>query len=783
MPMKTRKKNPLSRSYWRELKGDFAKYLVIFLLMAFSIAEVSGFLVADESMIRAYDESFEKYDIENGHFEVQNALTLSQIDTIEENGVTLYDNKYVETELTNQSTMRIFRIRKSVNRVDVMRGRLPKKKGEIAIDRMYADNHHIRIGDKLTRADSKRTWTVTGLVALSDYSALFQNNNDTMFDAVGFGVAVVTKEEFATFSAGSIHHSYAWLYRKEPKSESAEQKVSERLMKKINAVVPLESFTPRYANQAITFTGEDMGSDRAMMTVLLYIIMVILGFVFAVTISNTIAHESGVIGTLRASGYTKAEMIRHYMVLPLVVTLISAAVGNILGYTVMKDVNADLYYGSYSLPTYRTVWNARAFLETTLVPIVLMIVITWGILSWRMKLTPLQFLRGETTRAGHKRGIRLPHRWPVFSRFRLRVILQNIPNYLILFIGILFADVLLMFGLAMPLVLKHYQSTISKNLFCKYQYVLTAPASMMEENEDKLMSNMIDAAIFYSRIHTLNPDAEKFSAGTLKTTGEDGRMKEEVMLYGISDRSRYIHLHLKKGEIYVSKAYAEKYGLSKGSRITLREEYGDEKYHFTVDGIYDYEGALCIFMPMADLNKLFDYESTFFSGYFSDSKITDIDEDYVGTVIDFESLTKVSRQLNVSMGGMMGIVDAFAVIMFMILVYLLSKTIIEKNAHSISMAKILGYTDREIGRLYLMPTTLAVIVMLIAAIPLVKLFITWIYNMYLLTMLTGYLPLYMDAALYIKMFVLGFGVYLIVAALEMWKIRNVPMDAALKLAD
>ncbi len=37
----------------------------------------------------------------------------------------------------------------------------------------------------------------------------------------------------------------------------------------------------------------------------------------------------------------------------------------------MKKVNADLYYASYSLPTYHTVWSAQAFLETTVIPIIL----------------------------------------------------------------------------------------------------------------------------------------------------------------------------------------------------------------------------------------------------------------------------------------------------------------------------------------------------------------------------------------------------------------------------
>ena len=132
----------------------------------------------------------------------------------------------------------------------------------------------------------------------------------------------------------------------------------EDLVKDLSKEVKLENYIPRYANQAIRFTGEDMGSDRAMMELLLYIMMVIIAFVFGVTIGNTISQEAPVIGTLRAMGYTKGELIRHYMAMPLLVTLISAVIGNILGYTFLKDVCANMYYNSYSLPTYITIWNA-----------------------------------------------------------------------------------------------------------------------------------------------------------------------------------------------------------------------------------------------------------------------------------------------------------------------------------------------------------------------------------------------------------------------------------------
>ena len=44
-------KNPLWKRLPRELKSDFGKYIVIFLFLTLTIGFVSGFLVADDSML------------------------------------------------------------------------------------------------------------------------------------------------------------------------------------------------------------------------------------------------------------------------------------------------------------------------------------------------------------------------------------------------------------------------------------------------------------------------------------------------------------------------------------------------------------------------------------------------------------------------------------------------------------------------------------------------------------------------------------------------------------
>lgn len=765
-------KSPLRKRLLRELRSEAGKYLVIFLLLIGSIGFVSGFLVADGSMIAAYNESFERYNIEDGNFRLAKQANAAQRKAIQSLGVTLYDNFYVDQPLDNGSTLRIFQAREEVNRVCLMEGALPERTGEIAIDRMYADNNSLHVGDALTGGG--HTWTITGLVALADYSALFSDNNDSMFDSVKFGVAIVTAEEFAGFDSGGLNYCYAWKYEAPPATEAEERDMAEDLMKAVAGEVKLESFLPRYLNQAIQFTGEDMGSDRAMMTALLYIIIVILGFVFGVTAGNTITREACVIGTLRASGYTRGELVRHYMAMPLLVTAAGALLGNLLGYTVFKNICAGMYYGSYSLPTYVTRWNGEAFCMTTLVPVALMAAINFFILRRKLTLSPLNFLRRDLSRRRRKRALRLSPRIPFFSRFRLRIIFQNTGSYAVLFVGILFANLLLLFGLIFPSILAHYQDTIGDNMLAEYQYMLQVPIDATDE--DRKLESLISMLYFRHEVETDNPDAEAFSAYSLKTV--DTPREEEIPLYGVRPDSRYVPIGAEG--VYVSSAYQDKYGVSPGDTITLKEAYEDTQYQFTVTGVYPYDSALCVFMTQEDLNRTFDLDKDYFCGYFSSSEITDIDSQYIGSVIDLESMTKISRQLSVSMGSMMTLVDGFAVVMFTILIYLLSKLIIEKNAQSISMAKILGYKDGEISRLYILSTSILVVLFLLASLPIETWVMKWLFQVIMTASLSGWIPFYLDPVIYVKMFSLGIVTYALVALLEYRRIRRVPMGEALK---
>lgn len=756
-------KNPLIKRLPREFTGEIAKYIVIFIFMTAVIGLISGFLIADGSVLDTYNKSFDKYNVEDGNFELYSKADDKLIDRLEEENVTIYENFYKEETLKihnneklsedDQSTIRFYINRDDIDKVDVMEGRLAEDINEIALDRMYSVNNNIKVGDIINVGT--RALKVTGYVALSDYSCLFSDNSDTMFDSLKFGVGVVSESCFDMYDDTHIHYVYSWKYDNKPADDIEEKEMADDFMKVISNNAILTNYIPGYLNQAIHFTGDDMGSDKAMMIVLLYVVIAIMAFVFAVTTNNTIFKEANVIGTLRASGYTRGELLAHYILLPIIVTIIGALVGNILGYTVFKNIFVNAYYESYSLTTYTTLWNAEAFLLTTIVPFVIMVVINVLIIGYRLRLSPLKFLRKDLAVRKKKKALRLPG-FKFFNRFRLRIIIQNMPNYITLFIGILFANILLIFGLMMSPLLAHYQNEIQDKLIAQHQYVLKVP------------------------VEVDNDEAEKYCAKTLSTI--DGRLKsEDVLIYGAANNSRYIDINsneLKPGEVYVSNGYAEKFRINKGDKITLKEKYEDKEYTFTVKGMYDYPSSFAIFMSDDYFKDIFDKAEDYYSGYLSSEKL-DIDEKYVATEITLDDLTKVSRQLDRSMGTSFELVKIFAVVLFAVLMFLLTKLIVEKNSTSISMVKILGYSNREISRLYVTSTTIVVVISVIINIMLSVVIMNWLFRVFMEQM-SGWISCYYAPYVFVLMFVLNVGVYALISVFMMYKIKKIPMDEALK---
>ena len=749
-------KNPLNRSLWREFKQNLTRYLSISRVLIVMISAVSGFLTVVYSVKDLLYKNQDECNVEDGQFAVTQTLNKDTKDKIEDLDLNLYENFYSEQDLSDDTMIRIYKNREKVDIATVYEGRLPKNKHEIALDRLFAEKNDYKVGETihLNGEDIK----IVGFIAVPDYTSLIEKNNDLMMDAIHFGVAIVDNKTFDEFAEKNITYNYSYVLDKKDASDKENyDKLNDIRDICLENGYMLTNMMTSDMNQTISFLPNDMGGDIPMIKALLYIILVILAFIFVVISETIIDEESTVIGTLLASGYTKNELIRHYMVLPIIITIVSCIIGNIVGYLVFPPYFKDMYYGSYCLPPLKVQFIPEAFITTTIIPLVFMLVINYLMLRHKLNISPIRFLRRDTHKNRIKQHIKLKH-GSFFRRFQIRVILQNKGSYFTLFIGILFASFILMFGIVMGPCIDNYLQNSEDSVKADYQYVLKQPVDIKNAE-----------------------DAEKLTITSLETYYKAGDLDLDVSFYGLDNDSKYyddISLPSKDDEITISYDFAQKMGLKKGDKITFTNPYTEKDYKFKVYDIYDYKAGFSAYMTQKNLNDMIDQDKNYYNAYLSDKKL-DIKDEYIQSKLTRNDVVKIGEQVTSSFGQMIPIMTTVSIIIYLVVMYILTKLVMDRNATNMSFLKVMGYDDKEISKLYLKASTIVVVISLIICAP---------FSYYLMDVLfkfafmrfTSYIEMYMPYYLHIVVFVVGLLVYSLVNFILNRSIKKVDLGESLK---
>ena len=123
-----------------------------------------------------------------------------------------------------------------------------------------------------------------------------------------------------------------------------------------------------------------------------------------------------------------------------------------------------------------------------------------------------------------------------------------------------------------------------------------------------------------------------------------------------------------------------------------------------------------------------------------------------------------------------------AVFIYLVFMYLLTKSIIDRSARSISYMKVFGYRNREISRLYLRSITSCVVVSLLACMPIITGALSLVFKAMLLSY-SGNIEIHVPDYAMAECFLIGIASYAAVAMLQMRTIRRVPLAIALKVQE
>lgn len=716
------------------------------------IGVVTGFLSVAYSAKELLIKDQISSKVEDGQLALRDRMDVKTKTKLEALGLKVYEQFYTEQSVSRDTMVRVYRKRFDINRATLHEGRMPNKQTEIALDRLFALKNGYSIRDTIRM--SGKSMTITGLISVPDYTSLIQKNSDMMMDPIHFGIAIVTDTGFQTLSTDRMVYSYSYYLDDRELNDFQKQKRADDIQEIcIREGAVLENLLTAQMNQAISFLPNDMGSDIPMVQTLLYIILMILAFIFVVISQTMIEEQASVIGTQLASGYTRRELLQHYMMLPTILIIVSAGIGNLIGYTLFPNLFTGMYYSNYCLPplSIHPVWEA--LLSTTVMPFIFMMLILYVLLKRRLRLSPLRFLRKDLRRHRQRRYIPL-HGSSFFQRFRIRIILQNKGSYLVLFLGIIFASFLLMFALILTPSMEQYIRNLEADTRCDYQYLLKAP---------------------------VQADGEKVTLTSLKVYYVGGDLDLDVTLYGLGPNSGYytdMTLSSDPKSIVISSDFASKMSLQVGDAITLRNPYRDKAYSFTIQDIYPYNAGFSAYMPRNQLNQLLHEDHTYFNGYLSNQSL-DIEEAYVQSVVTRSDLVKINEQMTQAFSQLLPVLTSVSIAIYLVVLYILTRLVIDRNAISMSFLKVMGYTAKEIRSLYLHATSLVVLASLTAALPLCNIALRYLMK-FAFMKFTGNLSVYIPGYVYFLVFVTGGVAYLFIKALLTRRIEQMELGYALK---
>ena len=215
--------------------------------------------------------------------------------------------------------------------------------------------------------------------------------------------------------------------------------------------------------------------------------------------------------------------------------------------------------------------------------------------------------------------------------------------------------------------------------------------------------------------------------------------------------------------------------------MTLHSSYKDEDYAVVVSQVTADDTDMNVYMKRACLNALVGNEKDDFNGWASDDELH-FDADNVMSDLTSNDMAAIAGQIRSSMGSIMAGLVASVVVIFAIVIYLLSKTVMERSSHAMSRLKVFGYRNGELSRVYVRAITVSVVVSLLVSIPLISAACGALFDVGLMDYDIAF-KLSVPWDVFAEYVLMGLVCYAVVALANRWHLSRVPLALALKGQD
>jgi putative ABC transport system permease protein len=491
-------------------------------------------------------------------------------------------------------------------------------------------------------------------------------------------------------------------------------------------------------NPRIDSAADDVQINFSASIIFGILLVMLFAYVISVFIVHMIDQESSVIGALYSMGVKRRTLMLSYISVPVIVTFISGVIGTVIAVFTPAGIPTQLAdtLGYFSMPKLEIEVTPFIIIYGLVIPPVTAFIVNVLVIRKRLKKTPLALLRNEQKAVRAKeikiKGLKF------IPMFRIRQMIREMRAALTVIFGMFMSLLVALMALNTYVYCNKVNDYYVNQTHYQYMYNYKYPTEEVPEGGYEAVAESFKKEIYGYTF--------------------------DITLMGITNDNPFFdtgELPDNDSDVVLSSAVANKYNLSVGDIFTLQGDNGDRLYAFRVVRIFDYSASLMMFMDIDRCRDLFGEDDDYFNVVFSDHEL-DIDS---GRLYSTVSKSEIERSAGIyvdMMGTMIITMSVASSAVFIVVMYLMIKMMIDRSAFNISLIKIFGFRKREVRKMYLDGNFYMVIIGALIVIPLCKVIMDYIYPRYLVSNVgVGISPSY-TPEMYVIIFGVVIGLYLLI---------------------
>lgn len=533
--------------------------------------------------------------------------------------------------------------------------------GEALITQNFADIHGIKVGDVVDLG--KYSYKVSAFATKADYIYMLEKLSGYV-EKDKFAVMVVTHDDYDKIDADEAGY-YSIKYNRDNDKEVRE---------KLNDDYVIASYLAATTNTRISMPVNEGDAVSNMATMYAPIMFIIVLALIVMVLGRNIRNEQYLLGTFIALGFSRKQIVGHYMRFGLLPGIVGSVLGTIAAIPVTKAITYFYIAYDFEKINYTVRYDVAAVLAALILPSLLYCLAIAVQASKLLRKSAVDLLRNT---GKNSRAIRIMRNSHARTQLKMRVrsVLGHPGRSVVTVIGVCVAAFCILTGL------------------------------IMRDSLDSLMHDGLTSSVKYEYLYRLNslgngtPDKGE---ALFQNYYEVENNTVQLSTQGIDEGSKYFPDETDTGEkldldkYYLASAASETYGVKPGDEFTFYNIADLKEHKVKISGVVTDNTHCYLYTSRDNATKLAGVDSGTYNCIISDKKL-DLDKDLVASETSMAVSADTMQNIMAPMNAIIIGIEVLGIVLGVFILYLVINMIVSETGTNISVMKVLGFSRKEIS--------------------------------------------------------------------------------------